>query len=75
MTIPVGRVSETVSWDTALEFRELSTVSTRVLRPPKRTVLGLKALSRPGRSVATVRSAVATPLLPAAEVRSPEVLV
>ena len=50
----------------------LSIVKLRVLRPPNGTVDGAKLLVKPGRSAATVRSAVAGPLLPALEVRSPE---
>ena len=52
----------------------LSMVNVRVLLPPKETEPGAKLLENPGRVDTTVRVAMAVPLLPALEVRSPEVL-
>ena len=56
-------------------FAVLSMVKVRVLRAPKPMDDGAKALENPGRSAATVRSAVALPLLPALDVRSPDTFV
>ena len=53
----------------------LSSVKVSVLRAPMLRVVGEKLLLKPGRLAATTRSAVAVPLLPALEVRSPETLV
>ena len=49
-------------------------VRVRVLRSPRETELGAKLLENPGRSVATMRSSVAVPLLPSDDVRSPVAL-
>ena len=72
MTMPAGSTSLNCRELTAAAFAVLSTVSVRMLRLPKGTELGAKLLVNPGRSVATTRSALAGPLLPALEVKSPE---
>jgi len=50
-------------------------VKVSVLRPPMFSVSGEKLLVKPGRLAVTTRSAVAGPLLPALDVRSPLTLV
>lgn len=72
---PAGRSSVNSKPDSTVPLAELSIVNVRVLRLPNGTDDGEKLLVKPGRSVATVRSAVAAPLLPALDVRSPETLV
>ena len=77
-TIPAGRLSTKLRSNAVEVLAPLSMVNVRVLRPPKKTVSGEKLLLKAGRSVLpelTVRSSVADPLLPASEVRSPEMLV
>jgi hypothetical protein len=66
---PEGKLSLNDSWLAAEEFAVLSMVKVRVLRPPKATALGKKLLEKPGRSAATVRSALAGPLEPLSHVR------
>jgi hypothetical protein len=74
-TIPSGRVSANVREEAADGLAVLSMVNVSALRPPRGTELGAKLLTNPGLFVATVRSAVAEPLFPALDVRSPDVLV
>ena len=73
--MPVGKVSLNANDDTALALAVLSMLNVKVDRSPSDTDAGLNDLLNPGRSVVTVKSAVALPLLPALEVRSPDVLV
>ncbi|MEZ5584471.1 MAG: hypothetical protein R3F37_18430 [Candidatus Competibacteraceae bacterium] len=47
-------------------------VKVKVLRPPKPIMLGEKLLLKPGRFVVTVKLALAVPLFPKLEVKSPE---
>ncbi len=49
-------------------------VSVRTLVPPAEMVLGTKLLMSPGRPPSTFKVALAVPLLPALDVKSPEVL-
>jgi hypothetical protein len=72
---PAGRLSTKEASSTGEGLAELSRVKVKVARLPSGEVLGEKLLENPGSSVVTVRSAVAVPLLPAEEVRSPVVLV
>jgi hypothetical protein len=53
-------------------FAVLSIVNVSLLLPPRETDDGLKLFVKPGRSVATVKLALAVPLFPALDVRSPE---
>ena len=75
MTIPGGSWSINARPAAALVLAVLSMVNVRVLRPPNGTELGEKPLVNPGSSMATAKSAVAGPLLPAPEVRSPDTFV
>ena len=70
-----GRLSVKLRLAAPAPFAVLSMVKVSVDLPPKKMLDGEKALEKPGRSVATVRSAVAGPLLPLSDVRSPEMLV
>ena len=71
---PVGRLSLKLRVAKFKALAELSMVKVKVLRPPRGMVLGKKLLLKPGRVVSTVKSALAGPLLPALEVKSPDVL-
>jgi hypothetical protein len=73
--IPAGRLSVNVILNISIEFAVLSMVKVRVDLPPWEMDEGKKLLKKPGRFVATVRSAAAGPLLPSLEVRSPLTLV
>jgi hypothetical protein len=75
ITIPTGRLSVKERYVAAEGFAVLSMVNVRVLLDPIGTEAGAKALVNPGLDVDTVRSSVAGPLLPASDVRSPEILV
>ena len=75
MTIPTGKMSVKLKSSASEPKAGLSIVNVRVLRPPRGTLDGEKLLENPGRSSSTVKLAVASPLLPALEVRSPDVLV
>jgi hypothetical protein len=75
MTSPVGRESLNERLKANEPLAELSILKVSVLRAPLWTTEGEKLLEKPGRLVATVRSATAGPLLPKLEVRSPEMFV
>ena len=76
MTIPAGRLSvKRRSFAAAAPMTVLSMVKVSVLRPPRGTELGEKLLVKPGKVARTIKSSVAVPLLPAEDVRSPDVLV
>ena len=74
-SIPAGKLSVKFKLNISPVFAELSMVKVNVLRSPKLTLPGLKFLEKPGRLVATDKFAVATPLLPELEFRSPVVFV
>src|SRR6056297_425331 len=74
-SIAGGNSSVNTGFKKPLALALLSSVKVSVLRPPMFSVAGEKLLVKPGRLAVTTRSAVAAPLLPALEVRSPEVLV
>ena len=71
ISMPVTSMSENVAECAAAELLVLSIVKVKVERSPNETDAGENDLLNPGRSEATVRSAVALPLLPSLEVRSP----
>jgi hypothetical protein len=73
MTIPAGMLSVKTMFVTFEALALLSIVSVRVLLWPAEMGFGEKLLLNPGRLASTVKSAVADPLLPASDVRSPEI--
>ncbi len=74
-TMPPGRRSVNARLLAACPLAVLSMVNVRVLVSPGVMVLGEKLLLNPGLPASTVRVAVAVPLLPALDVRSPETFV
>jgi len=69
---PTGRLSPKDKLETREPIAVLSMVKVRRLVAPSWTMAGLKLLEKPGRSSAMVSVAVAGPLLPAVDVKSPE---
>ena len=75
INIPAGKLSVKVIPRIEPALAVLSRVMVRVLFPFKLIDAGLKLLEALGRFVATIRLAVAVPLFPALELKSPVVLV
>ena len=75
MIIPGGKLSTKFIEITFASLAVLSIVKVSVLTPPRGMDAGAKPLLKPGLLVATVRSSVAEPLLPALDVRPLVVLV
>jgi len=74
MIMPFGNVSLKVSDLASCVLALLSIVNVKDDRSPRETELGVKRLLKPGRSAVIVKSAVALPLFPSLEVRSPLIL-
>ena len=74
IVMPGGRVSVKSKKFMSETFKRLSIVKVRVERDPSETLDGENDFENPGNAPETIRSAVAAPLLPAEDVKSPDIL-